>query len=36
MSAEEATWFQNGQLYINVHTEEHPGGEIRGQIVHPN
>jgi hypothetical protein len=22
----------NGELYINAHTDEHPGGEIRGQI----
>jgi len=24
-----------GETYINVHTPEHPGGEIRGQIVPP-
>jgi hypothetical protein len=22
-----------GRLYLNVHTEDHPGGEIRGQIL---
>lgn len=35
MDATQAEWFQQNQLYINVHTEENPGGEIRGQIVHP-
>ncbi len=24
-----------GELYVNVHTAEHPGGEIRGQVI-PN
>ena len=35
MDAQQATCFQNNQLYINLHTEEYPGGEIRGQIIHP-
>jgi hypothetical protein len=26
----------NGSLYINIHTEQYPNGEIRGQIVNPN
>ena len=25
----------NGSLYINIHTEQNPNGEIRGQIENP-
>ncbi len=26
----------DGRLYINIHTEAYPGGELRGQILPPN
>ena len=31
--AEMVDALQSGQLYVNVHTEAHPGGEIRGQLM---
>jgi hypothetical protein len=27
-----ATAMSNGETYVNVHTEQNPDGEIRGQI----
>ncbi len=32
MNAEQVEWFENGLLYLNVHSAANPGGEIRGQI----
>jgi|SoiMethySBSTD1v2_1073268.scaffolds.fasta_scaffold473395_2 hypothetical protein len=30
------TAMQNGQTYVNIHTQKNPDGEIRGQIMMPN
>ena len=35
LTPEQALQFAAGQWYINVHTQAHPGGEIRGQVVPP-
>lgn len=35
LSADDAKMFEAGDMYINVHTKDHPGGEIRGQVVPP-
>ena len=35
LTPEQATQFTAGEWYINVHTQAHPGGEIRGQVVPP-
>jgi len=32
---EQAQQFMAGDWYVNVHTKEHPGGEIRGQVMPP-
>lgn len=32
LSAEDAKEMMAGDWYINVHTKDHPGGEIRGQV----
>lgn len=32
LSEEQYTSFKAGNLYVNVHTEAHPNGEIRGQL----
>jgi hypothetical protein len=33
LTEEQLDWLQSGLLYVNVHTTEHPGGEIRGQLA---
>lgn len=33
LTAEQLTSLKAGDMYINVHSEAYPGGEIRGQIV---
>jgi hypothetical protein len=32
LTDEQAAMFAGGQIYVNVHTEAHPDGEIRGQV----
>ena len=35
LTAAQARALREGELYINVHTKSHPGGEIRGQVMPP-
>jgi CHRD domain len=35
LTPEQAQQFTAGQWYINVHTRDHPAGEIRGQVMPP-
>jgi hypothetical protein len=35
LTPEQAQQFTSGEWYVNVHTQEHPGGEIRGQVLPP-
>lgn len=35
LTPEQAKQFSDGEWYINVHTQTHPAGEIRGQVVPP-
>ena len=35
LTPEQAQQFMAGDWYVNVHTQAHPGGEIRGQVVPP-
>jgi hypothetical protein len=33
ISATHETWLLQNWLYVNVHTQSNPGGEVRGQLV---
>ncbi|HEY7928633.1 MAG TPA: CHRD domain-containing protein [Steroidobacteraceae bacterium] len=35
LTAAQAKQFQAGDWYINVHTKDHPAGEVRGQVTPP-
>ncbi|HMN58100.1 MAG TPA: CHRD domain-containing protein [Ottowia sp.] len=35
LSADDAKMFEAGDMYINVHSKDHPSGEIRGQVMPP-
>jgi hypothetical protein len=35
LTPEQAQQFSAGEWYINVHTQDHQAGEIRGQVVPP-
>jgi hypothetical protein len=35
LTPEQATQFTAGQWYVNLHTQAHPGGEVRGQVMPP-
>ena len=35
LSADDAKTMEAGEIYINVHTKNHPSGEIRGQVMGP-
>jgi hypothetical protein len=35
LTPDQARQFEAGEWYINVHTQAHPEGEIRGQILTP-
>ena len=35
LSADDAKMFEGGEMYVNVHTKDHPSGEIRGQVEPP-
>jgi CHRD domain len=35
LTADQAQQFAAGDWYINLHSKDHPGGEIRGQVTPP-
>jgi len=35
LTPEQAKQFADGEWYVNLHTQAHPAGEIRGQVIPP-
>jgi CHRD domain len=35
LTPDQAKQFLDGQWYVNVHSQSHPAGEIRGQVIPP-
>ena len=35
LTPDQAQQFSTGEWYVNVHTQSHPAGEIRGQVIPP-
>lgn len=35
LSPDDAKMLEAGDMYVNVHTKDHPSGEVRGQVVMP-
>jgi CHRD domain len=35
LTPEQAKQFADGEWYVNVHSQSHPAGEIRGQVIPP-
>ncbi len=35
LTPDQAKQFSAGEWYVNVHTQSHPAGEIRGQVIPP-
>jgi hypothetical protein len=33
LTATQVGWLNTQQLYVNIHSQQFPGGEIRGQIL---